>query len=233
MQCNVFSTFWHDLFVGGWRAQPLRIGRGSAPRSTRLEIMMACLYTDLPAHCLGFVNTPISRLPTIGPSVAIRTTDYRSIAIRTANFKTTDYRSIAIRTAIFRGTSPKQKPAFQSSILSPSLRSGVYRLRIDYRSTGCDSKPIKIIDPGGVWCASSQHGFLRRLCIRIVRGGEVQQGHDNRVCKCNTMCLMCFKHFSMTCLWETGAPNHSNMGGARPLEAHTLGHKIGMFINMI
>ena len=53
------------------------------------------------------------------------------------------------------------------------------------------------------------------------KGGEVQQGHDNWVCKCNTMCLMCFKHFGMTCLWEAGAPNHSKMGGARPLEAHT------------
>ena len=40
MQCNVFSTFWHDMFVGGWRAQPLQIGRGPAPRSTHLDIIL-------------------------------------------------------------------------------------------------------------------------------------------------------------------------------------------------
>ena len=38
MQYNVFYTFWHDMLVGGWRAQPLQIGRGPAPRSTHLDI---------------------------------------------------------------------------------------------------------------------------------------------------------------------------------------------------
>ena len=150
----------------------------------------------------GFTNTYVSRLPAIGPSVAIQTNQnhwswwvciqsaWISKTLAHLNCKGRYNRDTTIgyamqcvlyilawhvcgrlarpTTANWEGLGPS-KHTLRNNVgmliyRFTSLQSGLCKYTnfktTGYRSIGCDSKPIKIIDHGG--CASSQHGFLRR-----------------------------------------------------------------------
>ena len=95
-----------------------------------------------------------------------------------------------------------------------------------YRSIGCDSKPIQIINHGG--CASSQHGFIRRWCIWIVRGGTTRTRQLGMQMQYNVVFFILTWHVC----GRLARPTTANWKGLGPSK-HTLGHNIDMCINMI
>ena len=69
MQCVLFILAWN---VCGRLARPTTANcEGSAPRSTHLEIMLACLYRFISPQSGLCKYTYFKTTPTIGPSVAI------------------------------------------------------------------------------------------------------------------------------------------------------------------
>ena len=96
----------------------------------------------------------------------------------------------------------------------------------DYRSIGCDSKPIKIIDHGGVCIQSA---WIPKTIVHFNCKGRYNK--DTTIGYANAIqCVL--NIFAWHVCGRLARPTTANWKGPGPSK-HTLGHKIDMCINMI
>ena len=96
----------------------------------------------------------------------------------------------------------------------------------DYRSIGCDSKPIKIIDHGGVCIQSA---WIPKAIVHLNCKGRYTK--DTTIGYANAIQCVLYILAWHAC-GRLARPTTANWEGPGPSK-HTLGHKIDMFINMI